>query len=61
MKCPVSRVADGPGWGGVVAVLEGRDAVPRDIKKPPAVGRSQMQGCEDVKYEPRGEGLQGGG
>lgn len=61
MKCPLSRLADGPGLGGAVAMLEGRDAVQRDIKKPPVIGQSQMQECEDMKYEPRGEGLQGGG
>ena len=60
MKCKLSSLADGFGLGGAVAVLEGRDAVQRDIKKPPGVGQSQTQGPEDVKHEPRGEGLQGG-
>lgn len=61
MKRGVSGSADGPGLGGAVAALEGRDAVQRDIRKPAGIGQSQIQGREDVKYEPRGEVLAGWG
>lgn len=49
MKCMLSRLADGPGLGAVIAVLEGRDAVQRDIKHLPVIGQRQTQGHEDEK------------
>lgn len=57
-KCWLSTVADGStACGGAVAGLEGRDALHRDIQKPPGAGQSQVQG-EDVKsnLEEKGEG-----
>lgn len=42
-------LADGSALGAG-AVLEGRDALHRDIQKPPGAGHSQIQGREDVKY-----------
>lgn len=48
-ECSLSSLADGSALGAV-AVLEGRDALHRDIQKPPGADQSQIQGREDVKY-----------
>lgn len=57
---PAQWVGRWPQFRGAVAGLEGRDAVQRDIEKPPGIGQSQIRGHEDVKYKPTGEDLECG-